>query len=476
VLTITYNHKERGLMTTNCTLTRFEIQGPGRRIFTANFNGGKMTSDAGALLLKKVDQQQRLIQRLTSCFVDARNPLLIEHSVEQLLRQRIFAISLGYEDLNDHEDLRSDALLAAVIGKTETKKKARRRRHSMAGKSTLNRLEWGREECIGDSRYHRIAVQEEKMKDFFVDTYLRSRQQPPEQLILDFDATDNPLFGDQEGKFYHGYYGCYCYLPLYVFCGHSILWAQLRESNIDASAGSLDALKHLVAKIRECWPTVSILLRADSGFARDELMSWCEQNGVDYLLGLARNQRLEALLEPSFEQVEQLCAESGAPERAFTELRYRTLKSWSRERRVIGKAEITHHGPNPRFVVTSLATESVDARQVYEELYCARGDAENRIKEQQLDLFSTRTSGQLMRVNQVRLWLSAVAYTLLNALRELGLVGSEYAQARCETIRLKLLKIGAHIQVSCRRIWVRMNSSCPYQYVFAHAWAQLDRS
>ncbi len=465
---------------TDCTARRFLFQGPGRRELVASFDGGRITSDGGAVLLREADRRLGLIDRFAACFDDWRLPEWTEHSVEDLLRQRIFGLALGYEDLNDHDELRGDALLAACVGKKDPRGEERRRSRDrgfpLAGKSTLNRLEWGLASQARSDRYRRVAVDPSAVDRFFVDQFVASFEgEVPEHLVLDFDATDNPLHGQQEGRFFHGYYDCYCYLPLYVFCGKQVLCARLRRSNIDASAGSVEELERIVDQLRGHWPSVSILVRGDSGFARDHLMAWCEQNGVDYVIGLARNRRLEAALEPAFEQVEALCVASGEPERTYAELRYRTLDSWSCERRVVGKAEITNHGPNPRFVVTSLSKKSHDAETVYRRIYCARGEAENRIKEQQLDLFSTRTSGRLMRVNQVRLWLSAVAYTLLEGLRRIGLAGSSLANAYCGTIRTKLLKIGARVRVSVRKVWVSLSSAHPAERVFAHAYEHLIR-
>jgi hypothetical protein len=446
----------------------------------AAFDGGRITSDGGVLLLGEVERRRRIVGRFAACFEDAREPGQVEHSVEELLRQRVFALALGYEDLNDHDELRSDALLAAVVGKSdptgEQRARERDRGKALAGKSTLNRLEWGVAGEAFEDRYRRIAVSPEAVEAFFVDVFLDGHDEPPEEIVLDLDATDDPLHGQQEGRFFHGYYGCYCYLPLYVFCGSHLLCARLRRSNIDASAGSVEEVERIVGQIRDRWPEVRILLRGDSGFARDGLMAWCEEHDVDYVFGLARNARLEAALEPAFERAEELCAESMKPERVYDEWMHSTLDSWSRERRVIGKAEITLIGENPRFVVTSLASEAVDARTVYETIYCARGDMENRIKEQQLDLFSTRTPGRLMRVNQLRLWLSAVAYVLLNELRRLGLAGTSMATAYCSSLRLKLLKIGARVRVTTRKIWVSLASAYPYEGLFARAYDQLQRA
>ena len=466
-------------MTTDCTAQRFLFQGPVRREVIASFDGGRISSDGGALLLRQVDQQLGLIESFAECFEDHRAAEWVEHSVEELLRQRVFGLALGYEDLNDHDDLRRDALLATCVGKTdptgESRSRERDRGNALAGKSTLNRLEWGLAERAAEDRYHRVAVDSEAVDRFFVELFLDSLDEAPEEIILDFDATDDPLHGNQEGRFFHGYYDRYCYLPLYVFCGKHLLCARLRRSNIDASEGTVEELARIVAQIRERWPEVSILLRGDSGFAREEIFSWCEEHGVGYVLGVARNARLERLLEPAIERAQQRGAESGKPERVYKELCYRTRKSWSRSRRVIGKAEITQHGRNPRFIVTSLSVDEMEGQRLYEEIYCARGDMENRIKEQQLDLFATRTSGRLMRVNQIRLWLSSLAYSLIEALRRLGLEGTTLANAYCGTIRLRLLKIGARIRVSVRRVWVSLASSHPAEAVFAHAYEQLMR-
>jgi hypothetical protein len=433
-----------------------------------------MSSDGGAVLLREVDRRVGLIERFASCFVDWRSPEWVEHSVEELLRQRVFGIALGYEDLTDHDDLRRDALLAACVGKADPTGESRRRERdrgaALAGKSTLNRIEWGLASEAAEDRYRRVAVDPEAVDRFLVDLFVDSFEQTPERIVLDLDATDDPLHGSQEGRFFHGYYDCYCYLPLYVFCGHQVLCARLRRSNIDASAGSVEELDRIVGQIRERFPEVEVWVRGDSGFAREELMRWCEEHDVDYVFGLARNRRLEAALEPAFERAEELCAESMEPERVYDEWMHSTLDSWSRERRVIGKAEITLQGENPRFIVTSL---DGDARWLYEEIYCARGEIENRIKEQQLDLFATRTSGRLMRVNQIRLWLSTVAYSLLEALRRLGLEGSDMARSYCGTIRTKLLKIGACVRVSVRRVWLSLASSHPAEPVFAHAYHRL---
>ena len=467
-------------MTTDCTAQRYLFQGPWRREIVASFDGGRISSDGGVVLLREVDRKLGMIQRFAECFVDHRSPEWVEHPVEDLLRQRVFGLALGYEDLVDHDELRHDALLAACVGKEDPtgsdRKRERDRGCALAGKSTLNRLEWGlAEEAPGD-RYRRICVDTAAVDRFFVELFLDSYEKVPERIILDFDATDDPLHGAQEGRFFHGYYDCYCYLPLYVFSGKHLLCARLRRSNIDGSAGSVEELERIVAQIRERFPEVSIFVRADSGFAREAIMAWCEEHAVHYVLGLARNRRLESYLARALGRAEQLCAASGRSERVFEEMRYETQSSWSHPRRVVGKAEWTPHGSNPRFIVTSLSTSDIEAQELYEAIYCARGEAENRIKEQQLDLFAARTSGHLMRVNQIRLWLSSVAYALIDALRRIGLAGSELANAYCGTIRTRLLKIGARVRVSVRRVWVSLASAHPAERVFAHAVANLQRA
>ncbi len=464
-------------MDTHCSAQRFLFQGPGGREIVAEFTGGRISSNGGLPLLREVDRRRRIVERFAECFSDARESGQVEHSVLELLRQRLYGLALGYEDLNDHEELRTDALLAAAVGKRdpagEKRVRERDRGKPLAGKSTLNRLEWGVTDEAAQDRYRRIAVSPDAVDRFFVEVFLDAHDEPPEEIVLDVDATDDPLHGAQEGRFFHGYYRCYCYLPLYIFCGRHLLCARLRRSNIDASAGSVEELERIVGQIREQWPEVHIIVRGDGGFAREALMSWCEEHGVDYVFGLARNSRLQAALEPAFEITRAKCAESGEPERVYDEWMHTTLESWSCERRVIGKAQITIQGENPRFVVTSL---DLEPRALYEELYCARGDMENRIKEQQLQLFATRTSARLMRVNQVRLWLSSVAYVLLDELRRVGLAGTSLATAYCSTVRLKLLKIGARVRVTARKVWVALDSSYPYQELFAQAYDQLQRA
>jgi hypothetical protein len=488
-------------MPTECSTETFAFAPVAGHKVVASFDGGRITSDAGALLLGQTNRAVRLIERLAACFVDHRRAEFVEHSVATLVGQRIYGLALGYEDLNDHDHLRHDPLFGVLAGKLEARRKDC---VALAGKSTLNRLELSKPE---PSRYHKISYRAEAIETLLVDLFLEAHRSAPEEIVLDLDATDDPLHGEQEGRFFHGYYDSYCYLPLYVFCGRQLLVAKLRRANIDASAGSVEEVARLVERIRARWPAVRIILRADSGFAREALMAWCEANGVHYLFGLAKNERLIGEIAAELAQAAEENRKTGKPARRFKDFAYRTRDSWSCERRVIGKAEWI--GPslaegadkagrprrktkkktvkagdldlaalegraNPRFVVTSLPAEH-EARALYETLYCARGEMENRIKECQLDLFADRTSAHTMRANQLRLWLAAMAYVLLGALRRIGLATTRLADATCGTIRLNLLKIGALVRISVRRVKFSMASAFPYTDVFQAAWAALDR-
>jgi hypothetical protein len=433
----------------------------------ASFDGGAITSDAGSLLLGATDRAIGLVDRFAGCFVDHRRQELVEHQVRTLVGQRLFAIALGYEDINDHDRLRHEPMMAVLAGKLRAK---RDDCAPVAGKSTLNRLELSRPE---PTRYHKISHDAAAIERLFVTLFLEAHGKPPKRIVLDLDATDDPVHGHQEGRFFHGYYDCYCYLPLYVFCGRDLLAAKLRRANIDASAGAIEETARIVAQIRERWPRVSILLRADSGFAREALMAWCEDNRVDYLFGLARNERLEARVARQMAAVRQVAAATGAPARRFADFLWTTKDSWSRRRRVVAKAEWLEGKANPRFVVTSLKSARHGARELYEDIYCARGDMENRIKECQIDLFADRTSAATMRANQLRLWLASMAYVLLCALRRIGLAHTQFAAATCGTIRLRLLKIGAQVRVSVRRIKLAMASAYPWQDEWALAHARL---
>ncbi len=456
-------------MPTECSRDLFGFAPVEGRRVEAAFDGGDTTSDAGALLLGATDRAIGLVERFAACFTDGRDAGLIEHTVETMVAQRVFGVALGYEDLVDHDQLRHDPVLATLVGKLRARRKGCA---PLAGKSTLNRLEHAPR---APSRYNRIGHDGAAIERLLVDLFLEAHRRPPERIMLDLDATDDPMHGRQEGRFFHGYYDGYCYLPLYVFCGEHLLAAKLRRSNIDASAGALEEVVRIVGQIRTRWPRVKILLRADSGFARDELMTWCEGNRVGYVFGLACNQRLVGAIAEELALAEAESLASGRPARRFVDFAWRTLDSWSRERRVVAKAEHLPKGANPRFIVTSLAADEIDARTLYEDVYCARGQVENRIKEQQLDLFADRTSAATMTANQLRLWFASFAYVLLDALRRIGLRHTQFATATCGSIRLKLLKIGAQVRISVRRIKVAMASACPYQDEFHMAFLYLKR-
>ena len=454
-------------MPTECSADALGFAPVEGRQVEAAFDGGTITSDAGALLLGATDRSMGLIGRFAACFADARRPDLIEHEVATLLGQRVFGIALGYEDLNDHDHLRHDPAMAVLAGKLAAR---RSDCAPVAGKSTLNRLELSRP---APTRYHKIAHDGAAIERLFVDLFVEAHKSAPKQIVLDLDATDDPIHGHQEGRFFHGYYDGYCYLPLYVFCGRHLLAAKLRRSNIDASAGSVEEVERLVAQIRARWPRTRILLRADSGFAREALMSWCEHNRVDFVFGLARNARLIEEIVVELIQAEEEAGRTGKPARRFKDFRWSTRESWSRRRRVIAKAEWTQGEANPRFVVTSLKAREVAGRHLYEKVYCARGDMENRIKEAQGDLFADRTSTATMRANQLRLWFASMAYVLMCGLRRIGLKHTQFAEATCGTIRLKLLKIGALVRVSVRRVKFAMASGCPWKAEWALAHARL---
>jgi hypothetical protein len=453
-------------MATECNQFVFGFHPEKRREIRAQFDGGAITSDGGGLLLREVEKRMGILQQFAACFTDYRNPDLIEHPVEEMVAQRVYGLALGYEDLNDHEELRNDPLLAVLVEKGELGKEA------LAGKSTLNRLELTKETASGKERYKKIVLNHGAVDHLLVDIFLEAHREAPKEIILDLDATDDPLHGKQEGRFFHGYYGHYCYLPLYLFCGEFLLCARLRSSNIDASAGSVEELKRIVKQIRSRWPLVHILVRGDSGFCREELMAWCEAEGVDYLLGLAKNERLKAEIAQQMGEAKAQYQQTGRAARRFREFLYQTRESWSRARRVVAKAEHLEKGANPRFVVTSLSREAWPAQELYEEHYCGRGDMENRIKEQ-LMLFSDRTSTHYLRSNQLRLYFSSIAYVLLQMLRRLGLEGTELAKAQCSTIRLKVLKIGALIRITVRKVWISLAGGYPYVELFRQIYEKL---
>jgi len=449
---------------TECTQTSFRMEGLCSREVVAQFDGGTMSSDAGGLLLWQTDRRLNLLSRLAGCFDDGRDPRYTRHGVEEMLSQRVYAMALGYEDLSDHDELRKDPLLGVLSGKK------RGGEEDLAGKSTLNRLELSTN--IPD-RYKKIHYRPEAIDELLSQVFVEAHETAPKEIVLDLDVTDLPLHGHQEGRFFHGYYDSYCYLPLYIFCGEHLLCARLRTADQDAAAGSKDEVARVVARIRKAWPEVKIILRADSGFCREELMKWCEGNGVHYVFGFARNERLRRRIDREMAEASRQQQRTGEPARVFAEFSYQTATgSWSRPRRMVAKAEKIADKENPRYVVTNLNPQQWPAQQLYEQLYCARGEMENRIKEQ-LQLFATRVSAETLRANQLRVYFSAMAYVLLQGLRRLGLRGTELARAQVQTIRLRLLKIGARIRITARKVWVSMASSYPLQTVFARAWSQL---
>jgi len=460
-------------MPTECTPTLFEFEAVEGRAVVAGFDGGDITSNAGALLLGQVDRGLGLMRRFAACFTDRRNPYFVEHQVETLVGQRVFGLALGYEDLNDHDELRKDPTFAVLAGKLAPV--LRTNCEALAGKSTLNRLEHTPRRHA--AKYHKIDCEGARVDALFVDLFLEAHERAPREIVLDLDNTDIPLHGEQEGRFFHGHYDGYCYLPLYVFCGRHLLLAQQRCANVAGSAGAVEEMARIIAQIRQSWPRVRITLRADSGFANDPLMAWCEANRVDYVFGLARNVRLEAVLAEPLAEAKRLCLASGKPARVFRDFRYRTRDSWSRERRVVGKAEHTLDGANPRFVVTSLkrTRTTYDARSLYEDLYCARGEAENRIGEQ-FEMFADRASSATLQANQLRLWFSAMAYVLVDTVRRVGLRHTQFADAAVATIRLKLLKLGAQVRKSVRRIHFAITSGCPNKDEFQLAYLFLRRA
>jgi hypothetical protein len=473
---------------TECIQSGFGFEATGKREIIARFDGGTISSDGGAFLLRQTDKRLNLIGRLAQCFLDGRNQALVEHSVAEMLSQRIYGLALGYEDLNDHEQLHNDPVFGILAGSDDLAE-------PLAGKSTLNRMELG----TGiNSRYKKITFWKEAVDELLVRVFIESEQKAPAEIVLDVDTTDLPLHGKQEGRLFHGYYDNYCYLPLYVFCGEHVLCTRLREANHDAAFGCLTEIQRIVKQIRAAWPEVKIILRGDSGFCRNELMSGCENNHVDFLFGMARNERLRRIIGQQMHEATLEWKRTGKPARVFSEFQHSTKKTktggWDRERRVVAKAEHIDGKENPRFVVTSLPAESQAAQALYEELYCVTtgiskatayqgisrgmrqpsgsGDMENRIKEQ-FSLFADRVSAESMRANQLRLYLSAAAYILVSGLRRVGLQGTELAQAQVSTIRTKLLKIGAQIRISVRKVWVSMASSYPWQGLYRQVWLNL---
>ena len=438
---------------TNCNTQPLLFSNLKNKKIQADFNGGSLTSDAGALLLREVDKRIGLIDAVNRCIPDPRNEFFVVHQQKTMLSQRIFGISLGYEDLNDHQSLRDDPLLQIVTERGVTKDDL-----PLASPPTLCRLE---------NRIDRKSLAD--IAKVFVETFIASFTEPPEELVLDFDATDDPVHGNQEKRFFHGYYDNYCFLPLYVFCESQLLVAYLRPSDIDASMHSRAILKLLVKRIRQAWPDVRIIIRGDSGFCRWKLMRWCDRNNVGYIIGLARNSVLEKLSQQWTDISAKLFEQAGQKQRIFGQFMY-AAQTWDRQRRVIVKAEHLVKGDNTRFIVTNLKGEP---KELYDELYCQRGDAENRIKEQQLGLFADRTSCHDFVANQFRVALSAAAYILMDTLRRQGLADTELATAQVGTIRLKLLKIGARIVCSVRRIVLHLAGGYPLKELFACVLARL---
>ena len=464
-------------METQCTQRTFGFQRLGGREIVARFDGGRVTSDGGGVLLREIEDRFRFVERFAQCFTDHRDPDCIEHPVVDLLKQRLFGLCLGYEDLNDHDWLRNDALLATLVGKVDPEGNERRhvrdRGKALAGKSTLNRLELTPVGADAGHRYKKITADIHASHNFLVDAFLIQHTAPPQRIVLDLDATDDPVHGHQLGRFFHGYYDGYCFLPLYIFCDDHPLLALLRPANIDAATGAVKHLARIVGRIRATWPDVKIVIRGDSGFCREELLQWCETNRVEYVIGLAKNSRLRRILGKELHEAKVLFEQTRSASRVFKDFEYCTQKSWSRERRVVGKAEHLAKGSNPRFVVTSLSVEEFGARALYEQEYCARGDMENRIKEQQLCLFADRTSCRTLRANQLRLTFSTVSYILLRALREFGLRGTALESAQADTIRLKILKIGAVVRITVRKVWIALSEAYPWRELFGQVYDSL---
>lgn len=466
-------------MNTECTTSQLEFHGLERRAVIGKFDGGEISSDGGGILLREIEKRTHILSRLSQCFRDHRHPDLIEHPLESLIKQRVMGIALGYEDLNDHDELRKDTLLAVLSDCADVTGNSRRETKDqgkpLAGKSTLNRLELTPLDASPTSRYKKIVADSDAMDALLVELFLESYETAPAEIVLDVDATDDPVHGHQEGRFFQGYYRHYCYLPLYIFCGEQLLCARLRTADQDGATGTVEELDRIIGQIRAVWPRVRIIIRADSGFCRDNIMTWCESHAVDYVLGLAKNNRLKSQIVDELSQAKQAYEDSGEAARVFKDFRYQTLDSWSCERRVVGKAEHLSKGENPRFVVSSINPEELDGRQLYEEFYCARGDMENRIKEQQMALFADRTSSHEMHANQLRLYFSSFAYVLIQTLRRVGLEGTVLAKAQCETIRLKLLKVGTRIRVSVRKVWLSFAQSYPYAELFREVFAKIEK-
>jgi len=443
---------ERAMPKPNCTeevdVGTIEFARVGRRVVEGRFDGGSMTSDGGVMLLGEVDRKLGLLEAAARCVADPRSPLLIKHGVRDMLRQRVYGLALGWEDLNDHGALRCDVAMQTAVGVDR----------EVASAPTLCRLEKWADRATA-VRLHRLLIEQ----------FIASFKSAPKELVLDFDATDNPLHGQQEQRFFHGYYDSYCYLPLYVFCGQQLLCAYLRPSRIDAAQHCAAILKLLVRRLRQTWPDVRIIFRGDSGFCRQRVINWCERSGVHYIIGLARNPRLEAQVEFAQLALQDDYERTGHKQRLIDEFSY-AAQSWPRERRVITRLEWGEQGHNPRFIVTNLHG---DAGALYDDLYCQRGEAENRIKEAQVGLFATRTSCHVFAANQLRMLLAALGYVLIERLRALSLQGTALASAQVDTLRIKLLKVAAVITRNTRRIRLYLASSWPSAPIFALAMSML---
>jgi len=458
------------------TKQEYLFQDLGERKVVADFEGGRVTSDSGALLLREIDQAKGILEHFSHCFTDMRHPDYIEHGVLELLCQRVYGLALGYEDLNDHDALCSDPLIATLVGKTDPLGLNRRRKQDIgkacAGKSTMNRLELTGDEV--NDQYKKIIHDPDKIDETFLEVFISKHTKAPQALTIDLDPTDIPLFGHQEGAHYHGYYREDCYLPIYAFCGHDLLWAKLHTSDEDPAIGAFEAIQYLVTALKKKWPQVNILIRADSTFGRDNIMTWCEEHQVDYILGLTSNNRLKKKVLKGLKKARKNYYSPKKNQRYFYNLRYRTKDTWSKKRRVVAKIEHLSSKPKLKFIVTSLSRKQYNAKDLYEKVYCARGDMENRIKEQQLGLFADRTSAQVKRANQLRLYFSAMAYVLMHSLREIGLKGTTLEKAQMWTIREKLLKIGAVIKISVRRVLFSLSSHHPSSNLFHKIYHNLQ--
>lgn len=466
-------------MPTECKPESLSFQAAGGREIVASFDGGTVSSDGGMLLIWEADRRTGIMEQFTKCFRDCRDEGRVEHSLSSMLSQRVYGIALGYEDLVDHDQLRKDPLLATVVGSSDptgaNRARERDRGSALCGKSTLSRLELSSRDSAPRDRYKKISADALEIDAMMVGIFLRSWEKAPRQIVIDMDTTDDPVHGMQAGRHFSGYYGHYCFLPLYFFVDGHILLAHLLPGNADAKKAALPQLARIVRQIKAKWPDTQIIIRGDSGFCSDAIMSWCEASGVDYVLGLAKNPRLVKKISRQMRKAERGFIQTGETQRIFCNVRYRTNHSWSRSRRVVAKAEHMAGGANPRFVVTSISSTDRDARSLYEDNYCQRGNMENRIKEQQLEMFADRTSAGSLEANQLRLYFASVAYMLMHAIRRLALEGTQFAKAQCGTIRNKLLKIGATIRVTVRKVWVSMPTSYPWVNEFMKAHASLLR-